>query len=68
MGTNTRAGVRASRRIARCVSHLKAKPDTSQAEITEAVEIINSMHTEPRDKDLGFRLVFTITTNDWDSG
>jgi hypothetical protein len=47
---------------------LTARPRTSQVELDEAHAIIDSMRTEPRDTDLGFRLVFTLTTNDWDSG
>jgi hypothetical protein len=45
-----------------------ARPGTSQAELAEAYAIIGSMRTEPQDTDLGFRLVFTLTTNNWDSG
>jgi hypothetical protein len=48
--------------------HLTAEPGTSEADLAEAHAIIDSMRTEPRDNDLGFRLVFTLTTNDWDSG
>ncbi len=47
---------------------LKARPGTSPADLAEAHAIIGSMRTEPRDNDVGFRLVFTLTTNDWDSG
>lgn len=48
--------------------HLWARPGTSRADLAEAHAIIGSMRTEPRDNDLGFRLVFTLTTNHWDSG
>lgn len=47
---------------------LSAQPGTSEAELAEAHAIIDSMRTEPRDNDLGFRLLFTLTTGDWDSG
>ena len=47
---------------------LTARPGTSQDDLDEAHAIIESMRTEPRDSDLGFRLVFTLTTDDWDSG
>jgi hypothetical protein len=47
---------------------LVARPDASDADLAEAHAIIDSMRTEPRDTKLGFRLVFTLTTNDWDSG
>jgi hypothetical protein len=47
---------------------LDAKPGTSDAELTEAYAVIGSMRTEPRDTKLGFRLVFTLKTDTWDSG
>ena len=47
---------------------LTARPDASQADLDEAHAIIGSMRYERQDNDLGFRLVFTITTDDWDSG
>ncbi|HEY6567688.1 MAG TPA: hypothetical protein VI341_09230 [Actinomycetota bacterium] len=47
---------------------LEARPGTSQSDLAEAHAIIESIRTEPRDNDLGFRLVFTLTTDDWDSG
>jgi hypothetical protein len=47
---------------------LKAKAGTSDAELAEAHAIIKSMRTEPRDTNLGFRLVYTLKTDDWDSG
>jgi hypothetical protein len=46
---------------------LNAEPGTSQADLDEAHAIIDSIRTEPADNNLGFRLVFTLTTNDWDS-
>ncbi len=48
--------------------HLTTEPDTSAADLTEAYAIIDSMRTEPQDNDLGFRLVFLLTTDHWDSG
>lgn len=48
--------------------HLTTQPGTSAADVTEAYEIIDSMRTEPQDTDLGFRLVFRLTTDNWDSG
>jgi len=48
--------------------YLAARPGTSQADLAEAHAIIDSMRTEPRDNDLGFRLVFTLPTDDWTSG
>jgi hypothetical protein len=55
--------------------NLKAASGTSQADLDEAHAIIDSMYTETTEsgqgvgeRDLGFRLVFTLTTNDWDSG
>jgi len=50
------------------VIELRAKPGTSPADLADAHAIIGSMRTEPQDNHLGFRLVFTLTTNDWDSG
>jgi dipeptidyl aminopeptidase/acylaminoacyl peptidase len=47
---------------------LNVRPAASQADLDDVHAIIGSMRTEPRDNDLGFRLVFTLTTNDWDSG
>jgi hypothetical protein len=47
---------------------LQTRPGTSLTELAEAQAIIESMRTERQDGDLGFRLVFTLTTNDWDSG
>lgn len=48
--------------------YLTTEPGTSAANLTEAYAIIDSMRTEPQDNDLGFRLVFRLTTDDWDSG
>jgi hypothetical protein len=45
-----------------------AEPGTSEADLAEAHAIIDSMRTEPQDTALGFRLVFRLTTDDWDSG
>ena len=45
-----------------------AEPGTSEADLAEAHAIIDSMRTQPRDNDLGFRLVFRLATGDWDSG
>ena len=47
---------------------VEARPGTNEAHLAEAHAIIESMRTEPRDNEFGFRLVFTLTTNDWDSG
>jgi hypothetical protein len=47
---------------------LNAEPDASQADLAEAHAIIDSIRTEPSDNERGFRLVFTLSTNDWDSG
>ena len=44
---------------------LTARPGTSQAELAEAYAIIGSMRAEVHG---GFRLIFTLTTDDWDSG
>ncbi len=48
--------------------HLMAEPDAGEAELAEAHAIVDSMRTEPQENRLGFRLIFSITTNDWDSG
>jgi hypothetical protein len=48
--------------------HLTTEPDTSRAEMAEAYAIIDSMRTEARDNGLGFRLIFRLATDDWDSG
>lgn len=48
--------------------NITAEIGTSQADIEEAHAIIDSMRTEPVDALPGFRIVFTLTTDDWDSG
>ena len=48
--------------------HLTTEPETSRAELAEAYAIIDSMRTEARDSGLGFRLIFRLATDDWDSG
>ena len=47
---------------------LDARPGTSPTDLAEAHAVIASMRAEPRDNRLGLRLVFTLATNDWDSG
>jgi hypothetical protein len=47
---------------------LSAKPRAKQAELDEANGVLASMLTQDRPTKLGFRLVFTLTTDDWDSG
>jgi hypothetical protein len=47
---------------------LTARPSTNQTDLAEAHAIIESMRTEARDNDLGSRLIFALTTDDWDSG
>jgi hypothetical protein len=47
---------------------LEARLGASKADLAEAHAIIKSMRTQPRDTKLGFRLVFTLKTDDWDSG
>jgi Tol biopolymer transport system component len=53
---------------------LEAQPGTSQAALAEAHAIIRSIRVDPQDdalrpnNHLGFRLLFTLTTDDWDSG
>jgi hypothetical protein len=46
----------------------EARPGTSQADVADAHAIIDSMRTEPRDNALGFSLVFTLRSNEGDSG
>jgi len=46
---------------------LEAQPGASQADLDEAHAIIDSMRTEPWDNELGFRIVFRIETDYWDS-
>lgn len=50
------------------VVELKAKPGTSRADLAEAHAVVESMHTEPDTNYLGYKLVFMLTSNDWDSG
>jgi hypothetical protein len=52
----------------RQIVHCGCRADTSEADLTEAHAIIASMYTEAQDNLYGFRLVFRLTTNDWDSG
>ena len=52
----------------RIAIRLESRPGTSQADLADAYAIIGSMRTEPQANDLGFRLVFALTTNEWDSG
>lgn len=47
---------------------LQSQPDTSQSDLDDAHAIIGSLRSEPYHSDLGFRLVFTLTTGEWDSG
>ena len=47
---------------------LEARPATSPGDPGDAHAIIDSMRTVPQDDDLGFRLVFRLTTDDLDSG
>jgi hypothetical protein len=43
-------------------------PNTPEAELAEAHDIIESIYMVPKDNIIGFRLLFTIPTNTWDSG
>ena len=47
---------------------LCARPGAPADQIREAHDIIESIRVEPRDSQLGFRLVFSLTTDSWDSG
>jgi len=47
---------------------LAAKPGTSQADVDDAYSIIGPVRTEAQPGSPPFRLVFTLTTDDWDSG
>ena len=47
---------------------LTARPGTSEADLADAHAIIGSMRYESTDNPAGFRLIFTLTTNEWDSG
>lgn len=48
--------------------NLTARIGTSEADLADAHAIIDSMRAEAQDNDLGFRVIFTLTTDDWDSG
>ena len=45
-----------------------AEHGVRETELADAHAIIESIRMEPQDNRLGFRLDFTLTTNDWDSG
>jgi len=47
---------------------LVADPLTPKAEVADAHEIIESFAVDPAAGDLGFRLIFTVPTDTWDSG
>ena len=47
---------------------LAADPLTPKAEVADAHEIIESITVDRVPTDLGFRLIFTIPTDTWDSG
>lgn len=47
---------------------LLAKPGAPEAELAEAHEVIDSIRVEAQDNELGFRLLFTLATDTWDSG
>jgi hypothetical protein len=47
---------------------LTAEPGTSQTVLEEAHAIIDSIRVESKDDDPGFRLIFTLSTGNWDSG
>lgn len=47
---------------------LIAEPGARDTELAEAHEIIESILVEPQDTELGFRLLFTLTSDTWDSG
>jgi hypothetical protein len=47
---------------------LGANPGAPEAEVAEAHQILESIRAEPQDSVLGFRLIFTLKTNTWDSG
>ena len=46
---------------------LTARPGTSQADLDDAYSIIGSIRDESQDRN-GIRLVFILSTDDWDSG
>jgi hypothetical protein len=50
------------------VIKLTSRPGPGQADVVEAHTIINSMRTEPANNAMGFRLIFTVPSDDWDSG
>jgi len=66
-GTGTEEWIVGIQRATLAIS-LEAEPGASDADLAEAHAIIQSMRTETRDTKLGFRLVFTLMTNAWDSG
>jgi hypothetical protein len=47
---------------------LTAVSGTSDEELAEARAIVDSMRTDAHDTALGFRIIFTLVTDDWDSG
>jgi hypothetical protein len=47
---------------------LEAEPGTSSADLAEAEAIISSMRTEATGGPFGFRIVFRLPSDDWDSG
>ena len=47
---------------------LTAEPGTSRSDLADAHTIIKVIRAEAQDSYLGFRLVFILTNNDWDSG
>ena len=47
---------------------LTTRVGTSEVELDEAHGIVGSLRPQRRDTDLGFRLVFRLVTDDWDSG
>ena len=52
----------------RSPSAWNSRPGASKADLAEAHAIIESMRTEPQNNRLGFMLLFTLATDDWDSG
>ena len=48
--------------------HLRAKSGASEPDLADAHGIIESVRYETSSGRLGFRLVFMLTTDDWDSG
>lgn len=47
---------------------LTTRPGTSEADLADAYAIIGSMRPEAANNNRGFKLLFTLTTDDWDSG